>query len=219
MTHLTNNRNFEFYENSGHYKKKAGLETGDDDEGESQIDHCSGDINCALPAEQRANGSSQAQLEFESPHQLQLPLLNDSVTDLIFLIDGSDSFNKINEGENFRVPLEPFFDRAEIYFSDGRFETTYHRVLKALIDDFLPWIPDNLPNHTLTLIQFSGIGQLETFYKPGSFGKTEVEGCYMYNIELETCCVDENISLDGILNRPGKNWGHCEAEFGGHACH
>ena len=79
-------------------------------------------------------------------------------------------------------------------------------MLKALIDDFLPWIPDNLPNHTLTLIQFSGIGQLETFYKPGSFGKTEVEGCYMYNIELETCCVDENVSFDSILNRPGKIW-------------
>ena len=182
------------------------METGDDDQGESQSYHCGGDKNCALPVEQRENGSLQTQREFESPHQFQLPLSNDSVTDLIFLIDGSDSFNKINTGKNFRAPLEPFFDRGEIYFSDGRFETTYHRVLKALIDDFLPWIPDNLPNHTLTLIQFSGIGQLETFYKPGSFGKTEVEGCYMYNIELETCCVDENISLDGILNRPGKIW-------------
>jgi len=106
MTHLTNNRNFEFYENSGHYKKKAGLETGDDDQGESLSYHCGGDINCALPTEQRANGTLQAQ--FESPQQFQLPLSNDSVTDLIFLVDGSDSFNKINKGKNFRAPLEPF---------------------------------------------------------------------------------------------------------------
>ena len=204
-THLTNNRNFEFYENPGHYKKKAGLETGDNDEVKSQSDHCGGDMNCALPVNQRANGSSQTQREFESPNQLQLPLSNDFVTDLIFLIDGSDSFNKINKGKNFHATLASCFV-AEIYFSDGRFETTYHRVLKAVIDDFLPWIPDNLPNHTLTLIQFSGIGQLETFYKPGSFGKTEVEGCHMYNIELETCCVDDNFTFDGILNRPGKNW-------------
>ena len=110
-THLTNSRNFEFYENSGHYKKKAGLETG-----ESQSDHCGGDMNTALPVEQKANGCSQTQREFESPHQLQLPLSNDSVTDLIFLIDGSDSFNKINKGENFRAPLEPFLIAAKYIF-------------------------------------------------------------------------------------------------------
>ena len=78
-------------------------------------------------------------------------------------------------------------------------------MLKALIDDFLPWIPINLPNHTLTLIQFSGIGQLEAFYKPGSFGRTEVEACNMYNIELETCCVDDSSSFGHILKRPGKS--------------
>ena len=74
--------------------------------GESQSDHYGGDINCALPVEQRANGTLQTQ--FESPQQFQLPLSNDSVTDLIFLVDGSDSFNKINKGKNFRAPLEPF---------------------------------------------------------------------------------------------------------------
>ena len=105
--------------------------------------------------------------------------------------------------DQFLTSHKPLFQCFEIYFSDIRFETTYHRVLKALIDDFLQWIPINLPNHTLTLIQFSGIAQLETFYKPGSFGRTKVEECNMYTIELETCCVDEFSSFDHILNRPG----------------
>ena len=76
-------------------------------------------------------------------------------------------------------------------------------MLKALIDDFLPWIPEHLPNHTVTLIQFSGIGQLEASYQPGSFGKTQIEGCNMYNIELATCCLDKNFPFDDVMNRPG----------------
>ena len=76
-------------------------------------------------------------------------------------------------------------------------------MLKALIDDFLPWIPKHLPNHTVTLIQFSGIGQLEAAYQPGSFGKTQIEGCNMYNIELATCCLDKNFPFDDVLDGPG----------------
>ena len=86
--------------------------------------------NCAQ--EQRANGISQLQPELESQQQLlsetgghghscprtsvsaparghqqflTTPLSNDSVTDVIFLVDGSDSFNKINKGKNFLVKI------------------------------------------------------------------------------------------------------------------
>ena len=54
--------------------------------------------------EQRGNGSSRPGPDFESQQQLQSALSNDSVTDVIFLVDGSDSFNKINTGKNFLAP-------------------------------------------------------------------------------------------------------------------
>ena len=54
--------------------------------------------------EQRRNGSSRLETDFESQQQLQSALSNDSVTDVILLVDGSDSFNKINTGKSFLAP-------------------------------------------------------------------------------------------------------------------
>ena len=115
--HLTNHRNFEFYENSGHYtsgKKKAALdstvqspeETEDDEVIESVsyqfgVDMMTFSSNPYCAQEQTGNGSSRPEPDFESQQQLQPPLSSDSVTDVIFLVDGSDSFNKINTGKNF----------------------------------------------------------------------------------------------------------------------
>ena len=114
---LTNHRNFEFYENSGHYKKKAALastvqspqDTEDDEIIESvsyqfDVDMMTFSSNPYCAQEQRGNGSSRPEPDFESQQQLQSPLSNDSVTDVIFLVDGSDSFNKINTGKNFLAP-------------------------------------------------------------------------------------------------------------------
>ena len=114
-------------------------ETEDDEVFESQSCECDVDMvtfscNPNSAQDQRANGISQLQPEFESQQQLlseigghghscprtsvsapargnghqqflTTPLSIDSVTDVIFLVDGSDSFNKINKGKNFLVKI------------------------------------------------------------------------------------------------------------------
>ena len=188
---LTNIRDFEFYENSGNYSAQKNKF----------------EVPCTkLPQlteknhekEKSQSANPQQKDHLENTSHLQPTSTIDTVTDLVFLVDGSDSFNKLITGS---IQYKKWFLHCKTL--DSRFETTYHQVLRSLIDDFLPWIPEFLPNHTATLIQFSGIAQLESSYEPGSFGKTQIEGCNMYNIELETRCLDRNSSFDDIFNRSG----------------
>ena len=59
---------------------------------------------CAQEQRGKFNHYGTSRAEFENQQQLQSSLSNDSVTDVIFLVDGSDSFNKINTGKNFLAP-------------------------------------------------------------------------------------------------------------------
>ena len=102
----------------------------------------------------------------------------------------------------FTIHSVPF--TANLHCIGSRLDT-YHLVVTAMITDLLPWIPIHLPNHTVTVIQFSGIAQLESSYKPGSFGKTEIADCNMYDILLETSFLDVNFNFDHLLNSQGKH--------------
>merc|ERR1719259_954888 len=94
-------------------------------------------------------------------------IIENKFLDIVILVDGSDSFNQLN--------------------GDDRFETAYHSMIRALTDQFLPWIKTQLPSkNTTTLIQFSGISQLEKDYIPGSFGLTAVDELVMYQFEIPT---------------------------------
>lgn len=99
------------------------------------------------------------------------------VIDVVVLVDGSDSYNnKVSVG-------------GKIEEGDA-FEET-NRLIET---DLVPGIQSALGNRaTFTLVQFSGIKQLEKKYVPGSAGEASA-GLKHYNIEQEPTFIGEGTS-------------------------
>jgi len=100
--------------------------------------------------------------------------------DVICLVDGSDSYNnkvnvrgKIEEGE--------------------AFDETNLLIKEKLVPDLARALKDR---GTFTLVQFSGVKQLEKSYKPGSDGQTGTAGLQHYKIEVETVPLNERTRID-----------------------
>lgn len=131
--------------------------------------------------EQPKSPKAERNQEYQNTINRLLSVIENKFLDIVILVDGSDSFNQINK--------------------DDRFKTTYHRVIRALTDQFLPWIKTQLPsNNTTTIIQFSGVAQLEKHYIPGSFGMTMIDDCQMYQIELPTTVLSAGSNFDNLNN-------------------
>lgn len=111
------------------------------------------------------------------------------IVDVMVLVDGSDSFNikvadnGVTTGEN---AFEATLDRLQSYF--------------------MPKIQGALGNSRLTysVIQFSGIKQLEGKYKPGNSGETGTPGLKHWNVEYgpstqipSSSTMRDIVSLDG----------------------
>ena len=94
--------------------------------------------------------------------------------DIIVLIDGSDSYNN-------KVCIDGKVDGAEAF-------TATQRMIDRVL---LPGLRDRLGDEraTFTMVQFSGIKQLEHCYQPGSGGLTE-DGLMHYKIEIEPCTLE-----------------------------
>jgi len=133
------------------------------------------------------------------------------VIDIVCLVDGSDSYNnKVSVG-------------GKIEEGDAFYETN-----RLISEDLVPGLAQALGGRaTFTLIQFSGVKQLEKSYTPGKDGETGTAGLKHYNIECpptylsdgysskfkfqDTCegldgngqlfLAVQDINMDGFLNR------------------
>ncbi|CBY24326.1 unnamed protein product [Oikopleura dioica] len=111
--------------------------------------------------------------------------------DIIVVIDGSDSFNN-------KVCIDGKTDGGE----------AFHATQKMIDQVLLPGLRQNIGDDraTFTIVQFSGIKQLEHCYEPGSGGVT-VDDLLHYKIEIEPCSLEaaqRTIFYDGGLDGNGQ---------------
>lgn len=100
------------------------------------------------------------------------------VIDVIVLVDGSDSYNN-------KVSIN-----GKIEEGDAFFETN-----KLVSEELLPGLAQALGGRaTFSLIQFSGVKQLEKSYAPGADGETGTAGLKHYNIEQPPTFLNEGFS-------------------------
>jgi len=113
-------------------------------------------------------------------HDLPKPLI-----DVVMLVDGSDSFgNKAKD-------------------TSGALVEAFPSTLEYIQNNFVPKMSQALNNrNTFTLVQFSGVSQLEGAYVPGSNGDAG-SGLKHYNVEVPTQTVGRIRDITGANQLDG----------------
>jgi len=92
------------------------------------------------------------------------------IVDVIVLVDGSDSYNN-------KVSVRGQMEGGE----------AFSETVSMIQDRLAPGLNKALKNRgTITIVQFSGVKQLEKNYVPGSGGETGTSGLKHYNVELDS---------------------------------
>lgn len=102
------------------------------------------------------------------------------VIDVVCLVDGSDSYNN-------KVSIGGKIEEGDAFEETNRF----------IGNELVPGLATALgPRCTFTLVQFSGVKQLEKTYSPGADGETGTAGLKHYNIEQAPTFLSEGLAMD-----------------------
>jgi hypothetical protein len=100
------------------------------------------------------------------------------VIDVVCLVDGSDSYNN-------KVSIGGKIEEGDAFEETNRF----------IGSELVPGLAQALGGRsTFTLVQFSGVKQLEKTYTPGADGETGTSGLKHYNIEQAPTFLSEGMS-------------------------